>query len=101
VIGFFGILLPPLEVTQGRFQNGDRLFEAPETPIAVVAKETSDCACAVVMVDGKPARPTTTAPVSHLNVADSTPAILLVKEGLVLFRGKPTPARLLVLVGQH
>jgi len=79
VIGFFGILLPPLEITHGRFQGGDRILEAPETPVAVVAKETSDRACAVVVVDSKSAGPTTTTPVSHLNLADGTMTILLLQ----------------------
>jgi len=101
LIGFFGILLPPLEVTRGRFQESDRIFEAPETSIAVIAKESPNDTCEMVMVDGKPARSTATAPVPRLNPADSTFAVLLVKEGLVLLRGKTPSSSLLVLIRQN
>jgi hypothetical protein len=83
VIGFFGTLLPPPEITQCRFQECGRIIETPETPITVVAKETSDSACAVVMVDRKSTCPTTTTPVSFKNPADGTSTILLIEKGLV------------------
>jgi hypothetical protein len=101
LIGFFGILLPPLEVTRGRFQESDRVFESPEPSIAAVAKESSNDTCAVVMVDCKPTHAPTTTPVPSLNPADGAVAILLVKKSLVLLRGKPHSSSLVVLIRQN
>jgi hypothetical protein len=95
------MLLPPLEITQGRFQERDRILETPEPPIAVVAKETPGDACAVVMVDGESAHPTTTTPVSLPNPADGTLTILPSKKGLVLLRGETESASLILLVSQY
>jgi hypothetical protein len=101
VIGFFGILLPPLKITHGRFQNSNRILEAPETSIAAIAKESSNLACAVVVVDGKPTSPTTTTPVTYLNRTDGTTAVLFVQERLVLLAGETLSASLLILVDQN
>jgi hypothetical protein len=99
LIGFFGILLPPLKITHGRFQNSNRILEAPETSIAAIAKESSNLACAVVVVDGKPTSPTT--PVTYLNRTDGTTAVLFVQERLVLLAGETLSASLLILVDQN
>jgi hypothetical protein len=101
VIGFFGILLPPLKITHGRFQNSNRILEAPETSIAAIAKESSNLACAVVVVDGKPTSPTTTTPVTYLDFTDGTAALLFVQERLVLLAGETLSASLLILVDQN
>jgi hypothetical protein len=101
VIGFFGILLPPLEITQGRFQESDRIFEPPEAPVAVVAKETPNDACAVVVVDGESTHPATTTPVTFRHPADGTPAILPVKKALVPLGGKTASASLVLLLSRY
>jgi len=95
------MLLPPLEVTRGRLQEGDRILEPAKTPIAVVAKKATDSSLTMVVVDRQSARPPTTAPVSLLNPTDGTSAILLVEKCLVFLSGKATSAYLTVLVDQN
>jgi len=94
------MLLPPLEVTHGRLQEGGRILEPPKTPIAVVAKKAAGSSCTMVVVDRQSARPPTTAPVSLPNPTDGAPAVLLVEQGLILLGGKTAPACLNGLIAQ-
>jgi len=93
-------LLPPLEVTDGCYEECDGILEPTESSVAIIAKEATGNSGPVVVVEGQSATSSTATLVPFANPADGTLAILLLEKSLVFLARVTVPTRLGLLVRQ-
>jgi hypothetical protein len=80
----FPPLLLPLEITNSRFEDFDRVFESAKTTIATVAKKSSHFAGPMIVINGQPTDLPISASMSFDGTTNSACSILLREQCLEL-----------------